>query len=358
MINNATYNQPHSIRTSGHKFVAGASALVVLAFIALAVTITASANPPSAAEVRIQGWVDDLREDRLTVQRHNAQRELENAGNASVPALAVALRSEDVVLRTNAADMLGFIASPSSTSALEYVLVNDAVPTVRRNAAWALGEINDFSMLDTLERSSIIDPSPQVRQAAGDSLARNRARLALAAGLKERELNAYAVAPGDARVVYAASARNLSVSRDGGATWNTLQNALPSVLTVLAVSPSSTLTLYAGIDGQGMFKSVDGGREWNPINQGLEVTPGARYVVSAVTIDPADPQHLIIATGVMLGTSNVDFFPMGIMVSRNGGAQWSPLNEQEQEMPITRLAIEKNQVYAMANDRVLRYPLN
>jgi hypothetical protein len=258
MVTNPSFTHRQSFQPPHRKYVAWAFVLMAIAFAVLAITLTASANPPSAAEVLIQGWVNELRQERLTAERHDAQRELEAAGEASVPTLAVALRSDDVVLRRNAADMLGFIASPTSTSALEYVLMNDAVPTVRRNAAWALGEIDDFSMLDTLEQSAVRDTSQQVRQAASDSLARNRARVALAAGLNERELNAFAAAPQDARVIYAASGRNLSVSRDGGKTWNILQNALPSVSNVLAVSPANSLTLYAGINALGMFKRLMG----------------------------------------------------------------------------------------------------
>ena len=45
-------------------------------------------------------------------------------------------------LPPNAADLLGYIASPNATAALLTTLRNDTVPAVRRNAAWALASLN------------------------------------------------------------------------------------------------------------------------------------------------------------------------------------------------------------------------
>jgi HEAT repeat protein len=157
--------------------------MVSIGVLATLMVITASANPPNAAEMRLQGLVNELREDRLTAERHSAQRELEAAGDAAVPALTVALRSTDSTMRRNAADMLGFIASPSSIGALENALKDDPVPSVRRNAAWALGNISGLSALGELERATVLDSSAIVRQTALDSVARVRSRLALSPGL-------------------------------------------------------------------------------------------------------------------------------------------------------------------------------
>jgi photosystem II stability/assembly factor-like uncharacterized protein len=329
-------------------------ALAVVALVLVAV-LSASANPPNAAEIRIQGWVNELQQERLTAQRHNAQKELENTGEAAVPALMVALRSQNAVLRRNAADMLGFIASPTAVSSLQYALANDAVPAVRRNAAWALGEIESFSALGDLQRAVVLDSNELVRQTAQDSLARLRTRIALSAGIDERALNAYAVAPQSADMLYAASRRDLKVTRDGGATWDTLENALPSMANVLAVSPANSLTLYAGVDSMGIYKSVDGGREWVAMNEGLQVAPGAQFVISAITIDPTDPQRLIIATGARLGTGDIEFVPTGILTSHNGGATWNVVRQGTQGEALTQLQLKGNQVFALAGTKVMVY---
>jgi hypothetical protein len=332
--------------------------MVSIGVLATLMVITASANPPNAAEMRLQGLVNELREDRLTAERHSAQLELEAAGDAAVPALTVALRSTDSTMRRNAADMLGFIASPSSIGALENALKDDPVPSVRRNAAWALGNISGLSALGELERATVLDSSAIVRQTALDSVARVRSRLALSAGIDERDLTAFAVSPQNSDIVYAATKRDLLVTQNGGTSWSKLANTLPSLTNVLAISPADVQTIYAGVDGLGMFKSVDGGKVWRPINTGLDVTPGARFLITDVTIDPINPQRVVISTGIMLGTSNVDFYPTGLRLSTDGGKTWHVMEGNTPDEPLTQLALEGNQVYALAGDQVLVYQLD
>lgn len=358
MLSQSTYHRHRTFNAPRKRIVFWTILAAAVALLATVVAITASANPPSAAEIRIQGWVNELQQERLTAQRHNAQRELENAGADAVPALLVALRSDNMVLRRNAADMLGFIASPGAISGLQFALANDAVPAVRRNAAWALGEVNSFAAIEALQRASILDRNALVRETAQDSLARIRSRIALAAGIDERELSAYAVAPSSAEVMYVATRRNLVITQDGGKTWETYSNTLPSLTNVLAVSPADPMTLYAGVDGLGMYKSVDGGREWTAINHGLKVAAGARFLISAITIDPTDPQRIVIATGVMLGTGDAEFYPTGILLSNNGGTTWNVLNKNVSSESLTQLALKGSQVFSLTGKQVVVYPLD
>jgi len=190
---------------------------VILSIAVLAFTIS-NAAAPSLAEMRIQAAVNVLGQDRLGAERQEVMQELETVGERAVPALIVALRSENPVLRRNAADMLGYIASPQALAALRYSLINDAVPQVRQNAAWALGEINDVSTLNDLQQATVLDRTQAVRQAAADSIVRLRSRLAGAARVNDRELSAFAIAPGDSNQVYLATRRDLVLSHDGGKT--------------------------------------------------------------------------------------------------------------------------------------------
>jgi len=358
MLKNPTYYTQPTFNTPRRRMVLLTALLVVVGILGTLLVITASANPPAAAEMRIQGLVNELQQDRLTASRHKAQSELENLGEDAVPALMVALRSDNTVMRRNAADMLGFIASPRSISSLQFALANDAAPTVRRNAAWALGEIDSFAALVDLQRAAIFDGSNLTRQTAQDSLARIRTRLALVTGIPETALNAFAVSQQNPNVIYAATRRNIVVTQDGGKTWKTLANALPSVSNTLAVSPTNAQVLYAGIDGSGMYKSADGGQTWDAINNGLQVTPGARLVVTAITVDPTEPLRIVIATGAMVGTSNVEFYPTGILISNNGGQDWQKLQENASREALTQLALKDNQLYALAGDRVVKYQFN
>jgi len=352
MLSHSTFNVQPSYRSPQKRIIVGTILVLVLALLAAVVVMTASANPANSAEMRIQGLVNELGQDRLTAQRHNAQQQLESAGAEAVPALLVALRSDNPAMRRNAADMLGFIASPRATNDLRYTLANDAVPAVRRNAAWSLGEINGFESVADLQHAAVLDSNALVRETAQDSLARAQTRLALAAGIDERELNAYAVAPQTPQVIYAASRRNLTITRDAGKTWNTLNNTLPGLTDSLVVSPANALTVYAGVDGMGMYKSVDGGREWTAINAGLNVPAGARYIVSAITVDPINPERIIIATGAMLGTGKVEFVPTGLRLSNDGGATWNAVQESKSSEAVTHLAFKGSQVYALAGRQV------
>src|SRR5919202_6529141 len=177
--------------------------LIALAILAGAVGlyfVRAGAAPSSAAEARINGWVSQLSEERLTPTRHQAQQNLEKAGTAAVPALTAALHSPNATLRQNAAEMLGFIAAPEAIEPLRNALRNDSVPGGRSRAVWALGEMNDVRFLGDLEQASVMDRNLLVRQAAQGSIVALQQRFANAAGKNEQLVSAIAVAPNQSNV--------------------------------------------------------------------------------------------------------------------------------------------------------------
>lgn len=334
------------------RVVALFAAILLIAGLTFAVS---NAAVTSLAEMRVQAAVNVLSRDGLDAQQQQARQELENAGKDAVPALIVALRSGNPVLRKNAADMLGYIASPQSLAGLRYSLINDTVPEVRQNAAWALGEIQDLSTLETLQRAAVLDTSPNVRQVAVDSIVRFRSRLALAAGVNEQDLSAFATAPGNSMAAYLAIRRDLIWTDNGGKTWQTSSKSLPSLVTTLAVSSLDPKVLYASAHGLGLFKSTDGGVTWSAINTGLGIMPGAQFSVTAIAIDATNPQRLFITTGVWLGTSHHAFFPISVMQSMDNGTTWQVYQKSTNIQPITQLALDGNRLYALAGDQVLIY---
>lgn len=334
------------------RWITGLAVVSLLVIVTLA-ALNAAATPRSLAEVRIAGWVSDLQSDTLTARRHEAQRQLELSGETAVPQLLVALRSDDVVLRTNAADVLGYIASPRATEGLLNALREDAAPAVRRNAARALGESKDPRAWNDLVQSALADRSPMVRGAAADSLARIRTSLALAARLDEQLVTSYAVAPSSPQSVYLAAKRDLHVSRDGGATWTELSSVLPGQATALTVAPDNAGHLYAGVEGTGLFTSHDGGASWIALNTGLTWTAGGRQAISAIAVDPADPSELYAAHGVWLGSGSVAFYPLGLIASHDGGTTWQSLSAGSDTHSISGLVFRQGQLYGLAGDRVL-----
>src|SRR5262245_10259770 len=78
----------------------------------------------------------------------------------------------------------------------------------------------------------------------------------------------------------------------------------------LAVDPETSTTVYAGTHGGGMYKSTDGGENWNKINTGLTAS-----TVFALAIDPITPTTLYAGT-----------WDGGIFKTTNGGDSWTAIN--------------------------------
>lgn len=352
-MQNLTFNSLRNFKTNRLRALITVMAILSLIIIVAIAAVNATATPPSAADARVATWVGQLQDDKLTTERQEAQRNLELAGEAAVPQLLVALRSDNASMRRNAADVLGFIASPQGTDALRNTLRTDTVPAVRRNAAWALGEIQAASAMNDLQQASITDRSQIVRGTAADSLARIRSTLAKSAGVNEQYVGAYASAPSQGNLVYLAAKRDLWVSQDDGKTWNTIPNAFPSQVSAFAVNPKNAKEIYAGVEAMGIYKSVDGGATWSAMNQGITLTPGARESISAITIDPDDANVVYIARGVWLGTGTVNFYPSGLLSSHDGGNTWHVLTAGSSSEEIAKLAFRDGQLYGLAGDRVL-----
>jgi photosystem II stability/assembly factor-like uncharacterized protein len=182
------------------------------------------------------------------------------------------------------------------------------------------------------------------------------------------------LAPSDASVVYAVSEAGIDVSEDGGASWRVAtgdivfpraqsvavhpENAASALVGVqgpsggfyrtddlggtwtpangslgddatgraVAFDPGDPSVIYAGRDNQGIFKSVDGGQSWNPVNDGL-----VNFSVFRIAIDPQDAQTLYAGTN------------SGIFKSTDGAAQWNDANqglESAQDRAVRGIAVD------------------
>ncbi len=89
-------------------------------------------------------------------------------------------------------------------------------------------------------------------------------------------------------------------SSDGGLTWTQMINGFGSKenldILSIAISPAGSNILYAvtsdapfhdNSSGRGIFTSIDGGEHWNPVNNGLSVLN-----FNSITIDPSNPSLL------------------------------------------------------------------
>jgi photosystem II stability/assembly factor-like uncharacterized protein len=118
-------------------------------------------------------------------------------------------------------------------------------------------------------------------------------------------------------------------SMDSGSSWVPVNSGLVNVkIGALAIDPLLPTTIYAGTYGNdgtngAAYKSVDGGKHWIEITNGMD---GA-YVFS-LAIDPCTPATLYA------GTSG------GTFKSTNGGEVWQKLNTRIPEPYITHLIID------------------
>src|SRR5262245_59477055 len=104
----------------------------------------------------------------------------------------------------------------------------------------------------------------------------------------------------------------VSSSSSSGAVWTT-HGPDDGRVNAIAVDPSTPTTVYAGTDGGGFFKSVDGGDTWSPIDTGIpDVAPST---ITRIAVDAAAP-----APAYASGSLGVDG---GIFRSTDAGASWS-----------------------------------
>ena len=100
-------------------------------------------TPPAIAAL-----MAPLADPQLTSARHAAMRGLEMVGQSAVGPLVVALLDGNLVVRANAAEMLGWVqpiedpGQRADAVAGLARLLSDPDPTVQAQAAWALGEMN------------------------------------------------------------------------------------------------------------------------------------------------------------------------------------------------------------------------
>ena len=162
-------------------------------------------------------------------------------------------------------------------------------------------------------------------------------------GLERETIYSLAIDPVTPSTLYAGVyGGGVFKTTDGGWNWNSANNGLTSVvIQSLAIDPKTPTTLYAGTGNRGIFKSTDGGANWNVTNIGLK-----NSTVGAVAIDPTSP------TILYAGTSGG-----GIFKSGNGGTNWSAANAGMTDAYVSTLAIDPTRpttLYAGTSDGVFK----
>lgn len=112
--------------------------------------------------------------------------------------------------------------------------------------------------------------------------------------------------------VYATTSSGLLRSKDEGASWESFSGGLVDCDTraLLVTEPAILQGTYGARSG--VFRSVDGGTVWNPVNEELD----GRFVTCLAGS----------GTTVLAGTESVSSASAGIFRSTDGGMTWGPAN--------------------------------
>lgn len=106
-------------------------------------------------------------------------------------------------------------------------------------------------------------------------------------------IDTLAIDPTTPATLYAGTDYGVWKTTNGGMNWNTVNSGItyPNVY-ALAINPSATTSLYAGVLGAGVFHSPNGGGSWSAFNAGL-----TNIDVYALAIDLLTPATLYVGTG-------------------------------------------------------------
>lgn len=123
----------------------------------------------------------------------------------------------------------------------------------------------------------------------------------------------------------------------GGPAVGQSPNDSDNTFRSLAVHPADPNTIMIGNEGNGIFKSTDGGASWSRVNQGLYYENLSGYCaypeVYQITYDAGDPTKLYAATTTGPGSDYDGFF-----YSTDGGDSWSRSVEGLQNYALLSIA--------------------
>jgi photosystem II stability/assembly factor-like uncharacterized protein len=154
-------------------------------------------------------------------------------------------------------------------------------------------------------------------------------------GLEGGSITAFAASPSSTSRMYAGSwGGGVFRSNDAGLSWTEANGGLGNLyIQSLAVDPKNAEVIYAGTYRFGVFKSLDGGATWAPASSGLN----ASAIVYDLVVDPLNPATLYA------GTRNPGMTPPwggGVYKSMDGGKNWTRQNNGLAEDWVYGLAID------------------
>jgi len=315
------------------------------------VGIAGDALAPSDAVGSTQALLQSLQQDQPAEWRASAMRALVAAPSTAVPALLDALTDSDPGIRRGAAEVLGARHAPEAEDSLFFATF-DADPGVRVAAIKALGELSAVYALPRMEWLQVTETDPDAQLAARLAQKQAYAHIAAALGVSPGDLRAVAIAAANQRV-YAATKGELYSPT--GSDWGRV-GSLPDTPTALTAAGNDGNVLYLGTASSGVFRSLDGGLDWQAINRSLPAaTP---FSVTDLTVSPENDRQVYIALAANSGATPLT--PFGLFQSTDAGKSWTPVAQWNVDDITTRLVIDPNEpvrLLGLTEAGTWQYPL-
>ena len=198
------------------------------------------------------------------------------------------------------------IVVSTSTPILGAISIESATPTSPSNPTMTPTSTATFTPSPTPTRTMTPTPIPfsWSRLSSGQFFSRDT-------------ITAIALDPTDAGVMYVGT-QNAGIYKtlNGGISWQPMQNGLGrAAIDSLVIDPKDTRTLYAGVLLGGLYKTTDGGQNWKSLSENFDLR--VKETASIVALDPQDNRHMFYSPASALYESN------------DGGATWNKIEKSK-----------------------------
>lgn len=156
--------------------------------------------------------------------------------------------------------------------------------------------------------------------------------------------------PKSSQIMYILEKKNgIYKTINGGKDWEIINGNLPQkgiqgmdqFVGGLALDPGNPDIVYAGLRRNGVYKTVNGGKNWQ------KITPSHIHHGGAISIDPFD-NSVYLASVPGVGDEDIEGFIPGIYKSADGGKSWFPIHDDNLckiTLKITFMTAHKGKIY-------------
>lgn len=151
-------------------------------------------------------------------------------------------------------------------------------------------------------------------------------------------------------------------SDDGGGVWRTINSGLPKAIGAAPIAPIESAALdptdpeaiYVVAEAGGVYKTTNGGETWTRASQGLPALITHRTFPWVLAIDPANPQRLLVWAHWPAHSERVE---SAFFLSEDGAVNWRKIAagpERSKVLAIQFLGAKSGLAVAITEDGEIR----